>query len=35
METGCLHQKVVTGRQTQDVKSLLEYGWHLTKNTMS
>ena len=30
METGCLHRKVDTGHQTQDVKSPLEYGWHLT-----
>jgi len=28
METGCLHRKVGTGRQTQDVKSPPEYGWH-------
>jgi len=30
METGCLHRKVGTGRQTQDVKSPPEYGWHST-----
>ena len=28
METGCLHRKVGTGHQTQDVKSPPEYGWH-------
>jgi len=30
METGCLHRKVGTRHQTQDVKSPLEYGWHST-----
>jgi len=30
MEMGCLHQKVGTGHQTQDVKSPTEYGWHST-----
>jgi len=28
METGCLHRKVGTGHQTQDIKSPPEYGWH-------
>jgi len=30
METGCLHRKVGTGRQTQDIKSPSEYRWHST-----
>ena len=30
MEMGCLHRKVRTRHQTQDVKSPPEYGWHST-----
>jgi len=28
MEMGCLHWKVSTRHQTQDIKSPREYGWH-------